>query len=606
MEEKILVYAAGNPDAYPLEYYDADSQTYKGVIPELFREFSAQSRYEIVYYQVGKTDNREHLAGNFQVDIVSGYIQGDAVPSGVQALTIFRTTQAGEDVIYQLCFTQAAPESLKSDLSEFLESVSQEKVSGYLITSSEPMRNPTYFYWGLGALSFAVVILLSVIILLVKHYQKKLKKAQQDLEIDDTTGLGNYDSLIRYYKQFINDRNRILYSLIYFYVDIDRLRRLGDSEEADEFLRYCAVVLQEYTADTDILAKVSDRGFVLLKLSSNFQKPDEWFTPLFYRIRAYTEKYSKPFEVGMAAGVYSLKSEDRDLNEMIFSASQAAYIAARENKDYVICSDRMLQELAEEKQLQANIEQAFDKNEFQLYIQFYVDSHSFQTVGGEALSRWNHPQKGLLTPDFFVPLLEREKKISKLDYNCLRKVCGFLEDLFENKIETFFISCNFSRETFAAADFVDRCKEIMGSYHFPRELLIFELTESVPTKNISQIQRNIIALKEYGVRIALDDFGEGFTSFYDLQKYPVDGIKLDKSLIDNIMTESGEAILKAMIQVGHELGVTILVEGVETDEQVQTLQKLRCDVIQGFRFYYPLPDWEAKNKVLEQFLYNPD
>ena len=174
------------------------------------------------------------------------------------------------------------------------------------------------------------------------------------------------------------------------------------------------------------------------------------------------------------------------------------------------------------------------------------------------------------------------------------------------KIETFFISCNFSRETFAAADFVDRCMEIMGSYHFPRELLIFELTESVPTKNISQIQRNIIALKEYGVRIALDDFGEGFTSFYDLQKYPVDGIKLDKSLIDNIMTESGEAILKAMIQVGHELGVTILVEGVETDEQVQTLQKLRCDVIQGFRFYYPLPDWEAKNKVLEQFLYNPD
>ena len=99
MEEKILVYAAGNPDAYPLEYYDADSQTYKGVIPELFREFSAQSRYEIVYYQAGKTDNREHLAGNFQVDIVSGYIQGDAVPSGVQALTIFRTTQAGEDVI---------------------------------------------------------------------------------------------------------------------------------------------------------------------------------------------------------------------------------------------------------------------------------------------------------------------------------------------------------------------------------------------------------------------------------------------------------------------------------------------------------------------------
>lgn len=602
MEEKTLVYAAGNPDAYPLEYYDADSQTYRGVIPELFREFSAESRYEIVYYQAGKTDNREHLAENFQVDIVSGYIQGDTVPSGMQALTIFRTTQAGEDVAYQLCFTGAAPESLKSDLSEFLESVSQEKVSGHLITAAEPMRNPVGFYWGLGTLSFAVVILLSMIVLLVKHYRKKLKKAQQNLEIDETTGLGNYDYLVRYYKQFINDRNRILYSLVYFYVDTDRLRRLGSSEETDEFLRYCAVVLQEYTADTDILAKVSDRGFVLLKLSSNFQELDEWFTPLFYRVRAYTQKYAKSFDVGMAAGVYPLKAEDRDLNEMIFSASQAAYVAAQEYRDYMICSDQMLQKFAEEKQLQSNIEQAFAKNEFQLYIQFYVDAHSFQTVGGEALSRWNHPQKGLLTPNFFVPLLEREKKISKLDYYCLRNVCSFLEGLFENKIETFFISCNFSRETFAAADFVDRCKEIINAYHFPRELLIFEITESVSTKNISQIQRNIIALKEYGIRIALDDFGEGFTSFYDLQKYPVDGIKLDKGLIDNITTQNGEAILKAMIQVGHELGVTILAEGVETDEQVQALQKLRCDVIQGFRFYFPLPDREAKNKVLEQFL----
>lgn len=602
MEEKILVFAAGNPDAYPLEYYDADSQTYQGVIPELFREFSAESRYEIVYYQAGKTDNREHFAENLQVDIVSGYAQGDEVPSGAQTVKIFHTVQNGRDVAYQFCFTQAAPESLKSDLSGFLQSVSQEKVSGLLITAAEPPQNPVGFYWGIGSLAFAVVILLSVIVLLVKHYRKKLKKAQQDLEVDETTGLGNYDYLVRYYRQFINDRNRILYNLVYFYVDTDRLRRLGSNEETDEFLRYCAVVLQEYTADTDILAKVSDCGFVLLKLSSNLQKLDEWFTPLFYRVRAYTQKYAKPFEVGMAAGVYPLKAEDRDLNEMIFSASQAAYITAREHEDYVICSDKMLQKFAEEKQLQTNIEQAFEKNEFQLYIQFYVDAHSFQMVGGEALSRWNHPQKGLLTPNFFVPFLEREKQISKLDYYCLKKVCGFLEGLFENKIETFFISCNFSRETFSTADFVDRCQEIMNAYHFPRELLIFEITESVSTKNISQIQRNIIALKEYGVRIALDDFGEGFTSFYDLQKYPVDGIKLDKGLIDNITTKNGKAILKAMIQVGHELGVTILAEGVETDEQVQTLQKLHCDVIQGFRFCFPLPDWEAKNKVLEQFL----
>ena len=147
---------------------------------------------------------------------------------------------------------------------------------------------------------------------------------------------------------------------------------------------------------------------------------------------------------------------------------------------------------------------------------------------------------------------------------------------------------------------MDRCKEIINDYHFPRELLIFEITESVSTRSMAQIKRNVLALKEYGVQIVLDDWGDGFTSFYDLQKYPVDGIKLDKNLVDDVMTESGKSILKTMIQVGHELDVTILAEGVETEEQVQVLQDLDCDVFQGFRFSYPLPDWEAMDQVLEQ------
>lgn len=602
MEEKIIVYAAGNPDAYPIEYYDEDSENYQGMLPELYREFSAQSRFEIVYYQPGKTDGREHLAENMQVDIISGYIQNDNALADTQPLTVLQTNQYGEDVTYQLCFTKAAPESLKSELSAFLASVSQEEICGHLIAAAEPVKDTAGFYWGIGALSLIVVILLTVSALLMKKYRKKLKKAQHDLEIDEVTGLGNYDYLIRYHKQYINDKNRILYNLFYFYVDTDRLRRLSSSEETDEFLRYCALVLQEYTADTDILAKVSDGGFALFKLTSNLQNIDEWLNPIFIRVRGYTHEFSKPYEVDMSAGVYPLKAESKNISEMIFSASQAAYIAAQDQEDYVICSDQMLQRFEEEKQLQANIEQAFERNEFRLYIQFYVNAHSFKTVGGEALSRWNHPQKGLLTPGLFIPLLEREKQISRLDFYCLEKVCNFLESLYENSIETFFVSCNFSRVTFGMADFADKCKNIIDAYHFPKELLIFELTESVSTKSVAMIQKNINEMKKYGVRVALDDFGEGFTSFYDLQKYPVDGIKLDKGLIDNIATESGYAILKAMITVGHELGVTILAEGVETDEQVQALQKLHCDVIQGYRFSFPLPDWEAKSKVLKRFI----
>lgn len=198
-------------------------------------------------------------------------------------------------------------------------------------------------------------------------------------------------------------------------------------------------------------------------------------------------------------------------------------------------------------------------------------------------------------------MLEREGLIYKLDYDCLRSACAFLQKLADQGVQSFFLSCNFSRETFSAADFPQKCMEIMEDYRFPRELLIFELTESSSAKHSSQIRENMQALKAYGVRIALDDFGEGFTSFADLQQYPVDGIKLDKGLIDNITTKNGIAILRAMVQVGHELGLTILAEGVEQEEQALALQQIHCDVIQGFRFYAPMPDSACMDKILEQF-----
>ncbi|MGI5959148.1 MAG: EAL domain-containing protein [Massiliimalia sp.] len=603
MEQKSVVYVAGNPDAYPLEYYNKDTETYEGVIPKLLEEFSNQSPYEVIYYQADGTDHREHLAQNNQVDILSGYSRVGDVSHDAENVVLFHTIQDGEDVSYCLYFTDAAPEDLKVALETFLDSVSQEQVSGLLVdtVAAQAEQNNETLFWTIGSLGLVIVLLLTAIVLIVRNYRKKLKKAKQDMESDEVTGLGNLDYFTRYYNQFVNDKNRIIYQLFYFYVDTDRLRRIADNQETNEFLRFCAVVLQEHTGDADILVRVSDHGFAMLKLTNDEKQIDIWVKTILERIRGYTQLYAKTFDVNMGVGLYPLKSTDRDVNAMIFNASQGAYMADKNDEDYVVCSDGMIQKFAQEKQLQASIEQAFENHEFELYIQFYVDTDSYKIVGGEALSRWNHPQKGMLNPNVFVPLMEREKMISKLDYYCLRKVCIFLHDLVEQKVDRFFVSCNFSRETFAAVDFADRVKEIIDAYHFPRELLILEITESSSVKNTAQIQHNIKVLKNYGVSVALDDFGEGFTSFYDLQKYPINGIKLDKGLIDQIMTPSGSAVVKAMIQVGHELDMTILAEGVETEDQVKALRAMHCDVIQGFHFYIPLPEWEAKNQILNQF-----
>ena len=605
MEEKAVIYVAGNPDAYPVEYYDADSQIYEGVIPHLLQEFSAQSSYELVYYQADGKDHRAQLARNQQVDLVSGYAAGETVPGSVETIPVFRVKKGETEISYDLHLTKAAPESLKAELESFLASVSQEEVSGLLLDTAAAPHNSHAMFWTVGTLSLVIALLLAALAVLLRSNHKKLKQLRKNLETDEITGLGNTEYLMRYYRQLIHDQNRILYQLFYFYVDTDRLRRISSSRETDEFLCYCAKLLTEYTADTDILARVSEHGFVLLKLVGDTCKRDMWLHTLLERVHEYPRRYAKPFDVNMSVGIYPIKQQDRDLGEMIFDAAQSAYAADRDGKEILLCSEEILQKLIREKQLQENIEDAFARQEFQLYLQFYVDANTLEIVGGEALSRWHHPQRGVLLPGAFVPIMEREKIISKLDYYCLQKTCAFLQSLVAQKVDTFFISCNFSRETFAAVDFVEQVKKIVERYHFPRKLLIFEITESASVKNVSQIQENIIALKEYGVSIVLDDFGEGFTSFYDLHQYPMDGIKLDKRLVDHSMTPGGKAVLKAMIEMGHELGLAIWAEGVEQEEQVKVLQSVSCDAIQGFLFFVPLPEWEAENQILKRFLKDP-
>lgn len=601
MEDAVLIYAAGNPDAYPLEYYDTQSESYQGIIPRLLQEFSAQSRFQVVYYPDNGADRRESLARKIQVDILSGYTQDDPLPADVQKTILFETEYKGKELTYYLGFTQAAPEGLKSELEEYLSSLSQEQLNGIMMetaVSSRPLRG---LYVTIGGLGLAVAVLLTALTLLAAKARKKQKQLQQKLETDELTGLGNFDYFQRRYRELVHEQNRVLYTLQVLYVDTERLHRMTDSREVEEVLRCCARVLQETMTDTDVLARISDHGFAVLKQFMNQENREEWQRDILDKIRSYPELHYKPFDIHVSVGVYALKSTDQDLTEMLYHANQVAYDALQEQKDSLIFSDGLLKKIQLEQQLRACLDSALDSGQFQLYIQFYIDSSRQNIVGGEALSRWLHPEKGLLMPSTFVPLLEREGLIFKLDYYCLEMSCAFLQELWQLGVQDFFLSCNFSRDTFGAADFAEKCKKIMDAYDFPKELLIFELTESISANHLLRIRSNMAELKQYGVSIVLDDFGEGFTSFSDLQQYPVDGLKLDKKLVANYDTESGSAILRGMIQVGHELGMTILAEGVESAEQAKALDNIQCDVIQGFYFHAPVPAENAKRRILSEY-----
>lgn len=601
MDHQITVYTAGNPDNFPLEYYNTETESFEGLLPILYREFSDQSPYEIVYYKPGMTDQRNRLMKNKQVDFVSGYNDREGAPQGGKPVDLFTVEDADGEYNCQIYFTDVAPKELQEDMEFYFSGVSQKEICSGLLKTTDDAPTPkemTYLAEGLGVLLIAILVTAAVII---RKYRQKVQLYKMQMEIDPVTHIGNRDHLKRYFFQRVQGKNRVLYHAVYFLLNSKDLRRCPNKGSLDEFLRYCAVVLRQHSSEQDILARVSDDGFVIFKMIARESDLEEWIIPVFEHIADYSAQEKQGFQIGMHAGLYALKNDDMDLDEIILNARHGALVSEREDKSFLFCSNEIVEKFKSEQSLYHDILKGLDAQQFQLYIQFFVDSATEEFVGGEALSRWNHPRKGILNPGSYIELMEQEGVISQLDYYNLRAVCEFLERLLYRGVDEFFISCNFSRGTFGAPDFAEKSLEILDAYTFPKELLIFEMTESVYDYEAKNIQKNIRVLKQHGIRIALDDFDDGASSSYDLQKHTFDGIKIPKGFIDNVETENGYRVVKSMIQLGHDLDATILVEGVETERQFRIMQGLHADVIQGYYFYYPMPDWEVEEMITKKF-----
>ncbi len=598
--EKIIIYIAGNPDAYPMEYYDEETESFQGVIPELMRTFSEQSVYDVRYYSPGKQDQREQLAQNLQVDVISGCRSGEAFRHAENGeIVLLHSVEEGEPNVYQLLLTDAAPGAFKTDLQNFLSEMDGETVTGLVIGTARknPPVNRDVLRASFGGLLLLILLLFLLLCLLIRKYRRRLQTMTEEREADDLTGIGNREYLERYYRSYLNDKNKVLYSLFYFHIDTDQIDRVYGREKTNDFLRNTAVILQDYTSDTDILAKISDNGFVMLRLSMNPEEDREWFEPALRRIRTFAAGGMQDDSQKVAVGIYRLKLEDHDLDAMIFQTEQGAQAAYRDGKDFLVCTDEVLARFAQERRLQADVKRGLENQEFKLYMQYYVDLKSGAVVGGESLSRWEHPEAGLLLPGRFIPLMEREHLIGQLDFYVLDKVCAFLHQLRLSGKEDFFVSCNFSTETFATKEFVLKCSEIINEYAFPRELLIFEISGTSAVHHTEMLKENAAALKRLGVSIVLDDPGEGFQTFLVSQEYALDGLKLDREMVGCIGTAAGDSSLRAMIRVCHEIGLTAVAEGVETEEQRQFLKENDCDVAQGFGLYHPMPEWEVRRMI---------
>ena len=596
--DRAIIYAAGNPDFYPAEYYDPESGSYQGAIPEFLAGFARTYGYELRYLQPGAEDRRAELAENQQVDLISacGAEEHYAHVSGEPVL-LFSAEEDGAEAAWGLFLTQVAPGQFQSDLREYAARTTQAQWTGALLEAAgeePPAQVPAAALAGAG---LAVLALLAALAVSLFRLRREKRRKEQREGTDPETGLGTVEALEDAFSRVSRDQSRRLYSLVCIHLDLDQVGRLWGYERAKELLRQGAQALRRAAGPGDILARCGP-DLLALKHAPDSGEAVRWAEEVLEQIRAGSDRILRPQDG--AAGVYPLGDAFCDLEHARFHAGQCARAACRAGQSSRLCGTDRCGACLERRKLLEDFSQALERDEFQGYLQFFVDADTFQIVGGEALSRWYHPRFGFLSPGRYIPLLEEAGRIEQLDLYGLERACAFLEELGRNQIRDFFLSCNIARRTFCDPGFARRCAETVRRYTFPRKLLILEVTESqrMEPAEAERMRRNIQEIRESGMRVIFDDFGEGFSSFHDLQTYPMDGLKLDKKLVDNMGTENGRIILRALVDVGHRMGLTILAEGVEDEEQIRMLRTMHCDAFQGFRFSVPLPEEEARRRIL--------
>ncbi|MDE6312779.1 MAG: bifunctional diguanylate cyclase/phosphodiesterase [Lachnospiraceae bacterium] len=304
-----------------------------------------------------------------------------------------------------------------------------------------------------------------------------------------------------------------------------------------------------------------------------------------------------PYAIRVKIGVYEIKDKNMPVDAMCDRALMAiAEIKENSQKTVGYYGEQLRDNLLKEQELSGSLERAIRKGQIQIYLQPQVDKHE-KVYGGEALVRWIHPERGIVPPGDFIGVFERNGMIATLDKYVWELACKQLQKWSRRGKNNMYISINISPKDFYFMDVCQVLKELVKKYQVHPGSLKVEITETAVMQNLKEQLTIIRNLRDAGFTVEMDDFGSGYSSLNMLKNIRVDVLKIDMGFLGTTTEETrGRKILKMVIQLSKELGMPIVMEGVETREQVEFLKSLDCDMFQGYYFAKPMPvdEFEAK------------
>ena len=378
------------------------------------------------------------------------------------------------------------------------------------------------------------------------------------------------------------------------FIDLDRFKHINDTlghVAGDGLLRLTGERLKQEQTEQSFVARISGDEFVFLLKHDD---PDE-AARLSERIVA---QFDHPFllhghslYITPSIGIATAPIDGRDIDTLMKNADSAMYSAKEQGgKGYAAYSEAAAAKLSEPMWLENSLHHALNDKQFELYYQPKVDSFTGEIVGAEALVRWYHPDRGLIGPGEFISVAESTGLIIPLGSWILREACEQHMRWRQAGHAPQRIAVNLSARQFHNPRLVETICNILDDTGMLAEELELEITESYIFSNEDYVVSVLEQLRGLGIYISIDDFGTGYSSLSQLQRFPVQAIKIDRSFISEMSAGQGaELIVKAVIELAHGMSMKVVAEGVETDQDAKQLRRYRCDELQGYLFGKPMP-----------------
>lgn len=437
-----------------------------------------------------------------------------------------------------------------------------------------------------------------------------IKRSEKELyhlaHHDALTGLPNRLLLNDYINQAIKRAKRQSSSIAVVFFDLDNFKMINDSfghTIGDLLLKETASRLLSCVREQDSVSRISGDEFILLL--EDISHPDNLISLINKLLHTFQKEFllaKHTMSVTASIGISLYPQDGQNSTELLRNADTAMYRAKNNGRNtYQFYEEDMTNSALEHIFFKTSLQQAIDRDEFYLNYQPQVRIKDNAIIGLEVLIRWNHPTKGNIPPGKFIPFAEESNLIIEIGEWVLRTACTQAKRWLDSGIEFGRIAVNVAGPQIKRGKLVDTIKTILSETGLPARFLEIEVTESYVMQDADRAIEQLNEMKALGITLAIDDFGTGYSSLSYLKKLPIHKLKIDGSFIRDIPTDTDDmAISNAVIALGASLGLTVIAEGVETNEQADFLKQAGCDEIQGYLYSRPI-DTDA----IELYLADP-